>query len=102
MSKPPRLSMSREEIRTVYAAGEDAVIALVESLIARINQLEERVETLENQVSKNSRNSSKPPSGDGFGKRTKSLRQPSERASGGQVGHPGQTLDYPLRRSSQT
>lgn len=94
MSKPSRLSMSREEIRAVYAEGEDAVIALVESLIARINQLEERVAALENQVSKNSRNSSKPPSGDGFGKRTKSLRQPSERASGGQVGHPGQTLEW--------
>lgn len=94
MSNPARLSMSREEIRAVYAEGEDAVIALVESLIARINQLEERVEALENQVSKNSRNSSKPPSGDGFGKRTKSLRQPSERASGGQVGHPGQTLEW--------
>jgi transposase len=94
MSKPSRLSMSRDEIRAVYAEGEDAVIALVESLIARINQLEERVEALENQVSKNSRNSSKPPSGDGFGKRTKSLRQPSDRASGGQAGHPGQTLEW--------
>lgn len=86
--------MSRAEIRAVYAEGEDAVIALVESLIGRINQLEERVEVLENRVSKNSRNSSTPPSGDGFGKRTKSLRQPSDRASGGQVGHPGQTLEW--------
>jgi transposase len=94
VTKPPRLSMSREEIRAVYAEGEAAVIALVERLIERINQLETRVEALENQVSKNSRNSSKPPSGDGFGKRTKSLRQPSERSSGGQAGHRGQTLEW--------
>jgi succinylglutamate desuccinylase len=43
MSQPPRLSMSRDEIRAVYAEGEDAVIALVESLIARINQLSAKI-----------------------------------------------------------
>jgi transposase len=89
-----RLTISRDEIRAVYAQGEDAVIELVEGLVARINRLEERVEALENQLSKHSRNSSKPPSGDGFGKRTKSLRPKSERSSGGQLGHPGSTLEW--------
>jgi transposase len=89
-----RLSISRDEIRAIYAQGEDAVIELVESLVARINALEERVEALENQQSKNSRNSSKPPSGDGFAKKTKSLRQKSNRSSGGQPGHPGSTLEW--------
>jgi transposase len=94
-AKPsPRLSISRDEIRAVYAQGEDAVIALVESLVARINALEERVEALENQLSKTSRNSSKPPSGDGFKKKTKSLRVKSNRPSGGQPGHPGNTLEW--------
>jgi transposase len=94
-AKPsPRLSISRDEIRAVYAQGEDAVIALVESLVARINALEERVEALENQLSKTSRNSSKPPSGDGFQKKTKSLRAKSNRPSGGQPGHPGNTLEW--------
>lgn len=94
MKREPPLKISRDAIRAVYAEGEAAVIALVESLVARINHLEARVEALENQLSKNSRNSSKPPSGDGFGKRTKSLRAPSERPSGGQPGHPGTTLEW--------
>jgi transposase len=76
--------MSREEIRAVYREGEDAVITLVEGLLAQIESLEAktalleaRIASLENQQSKNSRNSSKPPSGDGFGKRTQSLRPKS-------------------------
>jgi transposase len=78
----------------VYAQGEDAVIALVEGLLERIAVLEERVEALENQISKNSRNSSKAPSSDGFKPRVKSQRRKSERSSGGQPGHPGATLEW--------
>jgi transposase len=64
MSAKPstRLSISRDEIRAIYAQGEEAVIELVEGLVARINALEDRVDALENQLSKTSRNSSKPPS----------------------------------------
>jgi transposase len=96
MSAKPstRLSISRDEIRAIYAQGEEAVIELVEGLVARINALEDRVEALENQLSKTSRNSSKPPSGDGFKKKTKSLRAKSNRPSGGQPGHPGHTLEW--------
>lgn len=93
----PTHKISREEIRAVYAQGAEAIIALVEGLLKRIEELElleERVVALENQLSKNSRNSSKPPSGDGFGKRTKSLRRKSERSSGGQAEHPGTTLEW--------
>lgn len=92
-----QVKISQAEIRGVYAQGEDAVIALVEGLLQRIEELELlelRVAALENQLSKNSRNSSKPPSGDGFGKRTKSLRSQSERSSGGQAQHPGTTLEW--------
>jgi len=90
--KPPEIS--RDEIRAVYAQGEEAVIGLVEGLLQRIVVLEARVEALENQQSKNSHNSSKPPSSDGFGRRTKSLRSQSGRPSGGQNGHPGSTLEW--------
>ena len=85
--KPSDQKISEADIRAIYHQGEDAVIDLVSSLIARIEQLEER-------LCKDSRNSSKPPSGDGFEKRTKSLRGKSKKKSGGQKGHPGNTLQW--------
>lgn len=90
----PSKRISQEEIRAVYTQGEEAVVALVEGLLERIGQLETRLEALENQRNKDSRNSSKPPSGDGFAKRPKSLRQTGERSSGGQSGHEGSTLEW--------
>jgi len=92
--RAPQPSLSREEIRAIYAQGEAAVIALVEELLKRIQELESRMDGLEGQLSKDSKNSSKPPSGDGFGKRTQSLRGKSQKSSGGQSGHPGQTLEW--------
>ena len=52
----------------------------------------ERIKTLEGLLSKNSKNSSKPPSSDGF-RKPKSLRKIGERKTGGQHGHKGQTLN---------
>lgn len=69
-----------------------ALFALVESQKKTIETLSERVKELEAQISKNSRNSSKPPSSDGF-KKTKSLRTPSDKKVGGQPGHKGSTLE---------
>jgi transposase len=86
--------MSRDEIRAVYAQGEEAVIELVTGLLQRIETLESRLEAVEGRLSKNSKNSSKPPSGDGFEKRTKSLRGKSDKQNGGQPGHPGHTLEW--------
>ena len=61
-------------------------------LSARIVELEERVKVLEDQINKNSRNSSKPPSTDTF-KKIKSQRKPTGRSVGGQKGHKGHTLE---------
>lgn len=85
--------LTREEIKTVYDQGPEAMIALVEQLQAQIVQLSARVQALEDRLATNSRNSSKPPSSDGFVKQTRSLRGPSTRKSGGQPAHPGATLE---------
>lgn len=94
VKRTPKLNISEAEIRAVYCQGEDAVVELVSALVSRLAAVESRLEKLENQQRKNSRNSSKPPSGDGFGKRTRSLRKKSERKSGGQRGHQGATLEW--------
>lgn len=86
--------MERERILEIYEAGPDAVVDLVQGLIqsftAEIRELKERVKTLEEQLNQNSRNSSKPPSSDGFRKPT-NLRQPGGK-KGGPKGHQGHTL----------
>ena len=95
MSKQdPSIKLSETEIRATYAQGEEAVVSLVTQLLSHLSRLEARVNELEGRLSKNSRNSSKPPSSDGFGKRTKSLRRKSKQPSGGQAGHRGHTLEW--------
>jgi len=93
------ISLSREEILALYEEGPEAIITVIQTLCsiinkqaARIVELEERVKSLEDQINKNSRNSSKPPSTDTF-RKIKSQRKPSGRPVGGQKGHKGHTLE---------
>jgi transposase len=81
------------EIRAIYRQGEDAVVALIQQMIQNMRLLEERVQFLEDQLAKNSSNSGKPPSSDGYAKPSpKSQRHRHKKKSGGQPGHPGNTL----------
>ena len=75
----------------------DALMAVNENLrrdfTARLEVSEKRIKHLEDQLAKNSRNSGKPPSSDGFNRPApKSLREKSQRPTGGQPGHAGFTL----------
>lgn len=89
----PIRKLSEEEIRWIYRQGEDAVVELIQSTNKTIILLAERVRILEDRLAKNSKNSSKPPSSDGLSKPSpKSLRKRHQKKSGGQAGHPGNTL----------
>jgi transposase len=101
--------MTRNEALAIYHAGPETVVRVLLAMDAHSHALEQqvleltvrldasaseqRIKILEDQLAKNSRNSSKPPSTNGFRKPApKSLREKSARPSGGQPGHAGQTL----------
>jgi transposase len=92
--------ISRDVVGRAYDQGREAVLELFDLMLAQQLALAARVEELERRAATDSHNSGKPPSSDppgshpspSPGTRTKSLRQPSGRKSGGQPGHPGSTL----------
>ena len=85
--------IGEEEIRAAYRQGEEAVVELFMQTLSMIEVLATRVKELEDRLVKNSSNSSKPPSSDGYNQPApKSLRKRHGRKSGGQPGHAGYTL----------
>lgn len=102
--------MTEESIIKTYNEGINSVITLVKdlnsnfviqmgSLTSEINALKianlefsTRIAELEARLNKNSSNSSKPPSTDGYKKKIKNNRVKNGRSSGGQQGHEGHTL----------
>lgn len=95
---------SREAINTAYAQGEEGIVAMLSELAADwlglvaaqqqvIVEHQARIAALEDQLAKNSSNSGKPPSSDGYQKPApQSQRGKSGKKRGGQPGHKGFAL----------
>lgn len=102
MIRPMNLRMpTNADIHTAFAQGEAAVIALFHDVATQMAELAQQLakqgevlQALQARLAKTSRNSSKPPASDGYGKmkRTASLREPGQKPTGGQPGHDGHTL----------
>ncbi len=96
----PTDSDSHEEAAPVAPgpASSEAVIAALQAhnveLQTLVGALQARIAELERQLGLNSSNSGKPPSSDGLKKppRLSNLRERSGKRTGGQKGHPGETL----------
>lgn len=84
---------TREQLLPLAQSNPEVLVDIILALQAQVQTLQKRVDDLEARLAKNSQNSSKPPSSDGYTKPDpKSLRNKSGRNSGGQSGHPGSTL----------
>ncbi len=96
---------SQELIHIAFEQGEAAVVELFMQLGLEVQQLATQlveqaaaIQELKGRLDKDSHNSSKPPSSDGYGKknsdekRTESLRKSGQKPNGGQEGHQGNTL----------
>ncbi len=83
---------SEKQIRSsLETASRQELIFVIEMLLSEVKELRREIDELKN---KNSRNSSLPPSKDKQSdkRKTKSLREKSNRKTGGQQGHQGRTL----------
>ena len=84
-----------EEINAIYSSGREATVSFIKFLVERIDRLEAELHQIKLQLSKDSHNSSKPPSTDPPGKKKKprSSRKKSGKKPGGQKGHTGFRLE---------
>ncbi len=81
--------MERADAEAINDAGREAVVEVLLAMDRRIVQLEARVEKLERQLTRNSGNSSRPPSSDPPRRAAGRGKDRSGRKPGGQPGHEG-------------
>jgi len=92
MPLPPELPITEEDWNRTPPAVQAVVIALwqqVQALETQVAALQTEVAQLREQVGRNSRNSSQPPSSDAPSAPPRPKRAPSGRKPGGQPGHTG-------------
>ncbi len=101
-----------DAICAAFEKGQAAILDLFHDVSRQVQELAQQLakqsdllQELQARLGKNSGNSSKPPSSDGYGtvKRTESLRKSGDKPNGGQPGHEGQTLmasEHPERVES--
>lgn len=94
MDEKDRRIKKLEEENACLKAAVARQEALIQDLTETLAAMTGRVKELEDRLSKDSHNSSLPPSSDRFsrGLRTRSLRERSGKKPGGQEGHQGQSL----------
>ena len=78
---------------TILKSEYDMMINTIQSLSQEIVQLQSRVKELEGKLAKDSKNSHKPPSTDGYKKKIKNNRKKSSKKQGAQPDHEGKTLE---------
>ncbi|OEU65238.1 MAG: hypothetical protein BA863_01230 [Desulfovibrio sp. S3730MH75] len=88
--------LTRTHLLGIAKTNPETLVDIIMLLQEQVQTLTLRVTQLEEQINKNSRNSSKPPSSDGLKKpepKTKSLRKQSGKKPGGQKGRKGHNLE---------
>ena len=86
------MAINREELlRLTKEEAIDFLLSVIKDMAEVIKAQNERIAELEARLNQNCKNSSRPPSSDGF-KKPKSLRKPSGKKPGGQHGHEGRGL----------
>ena len=92
--------LTRPEVSRLSVSEKDTLIGAlfdqVDGMSQAMQEMKARIDVLEGRLRKDSHNSHKPPSSDGYGKKKKthSLREPSALKAGGQKGHEGSTLKF--------